>query len=79
MYDKLMQAITTVGFPIVVSGCLMYYIYKVECKTQEVLTKLNQSLVELKEVIESVKSKGSRRYSWWSCSSRKQRRFWPYG
>lgn len=55
MYDKLMQAITTVGFPIVVSGCLMYYIYKVECKTQEVLTKLTQSLNELKEVIESAK------------------------
>lgn len=55
MYDKLMQAITTVGFPIVVSGCLMYYIYKVECKTQEVLNKLNQSLVELKEVIENAK------------------------
>ena len=55
MYDKLMQAITTVGFPIVVSGCLMYYIYKVEGKAQEVLTKLNQSLVELKEVIENVK------------------------
>ena len=55
MFDKLMQAITTVGFPIVVSGCLMYYIYKAESKTQEVLTILNQSLVELKEVIESVK------------------------
>ena len=55
MYDKLMQAITTVGFPIVVSGFLMYYIYKVECKTQEVLNKLNQSLIELKEVIESAK------------------------
>ena len=55
MYDKLMQEITTVGFPIVVSGCLMYYIYKVEYKTQEVLTKLNQSLIELKEVIENVK------------------------
>ena len=40
---------------IVVSGCLMYYIYKVECKTQEVLNKLNQSLIELKEVIESAK------------------------
>ena len=55
MYDKLMQAITTVGFPIVVSGCLMYYIYKVECTTQEVLNKLNKSLTELKEVIESAK------------------------
>ena len=55
MYDKVMQAITTVGFPIVVSGCLMYYIYKVERETQEVLTKLNQSLIELKEVIENVK------------------------
>lgn len=55
MYDKIMQAISTVGFPIVVSGCLMYYIYKVENKTQEVLTKLNQSLIELKEVIENAK------------------------
>ena len=55
MYEKLIQAITTVGFPIVVSCCLMYYIYKVECKTQEVLNKLNQSLIELKEVIESAK------------------------
>ena len=55
MYEKLMQAITTVGFPIVVSGCLMYYIYKVECKTQEVLNKLNESLIELKEVIGNVK------------------------
>ena len=54
-YDNLMQAITTVGFPIVVSGCLMYYIYKVECKTQEVLNKLNQSLIELKEVIDNAK------------------------
>ena len=55
MYEKVMQAISTVGFPIVVSGCLMYYIYKVENKTQEVLTKLNQSLIELKEVIAGVK------------------------
>ena len=55
MYDKLIQAITTVGFPIVVSGCLMYYIYKVECKTQDLLNKLNNSLIELKEVIENVK------------------------
>ena len=55
MYDKIMQATTTVGFPIVVSGCLMYYIYKVECKTQDVLTKLTQSLTELKEAIENVK------------------------
>ena len=55
MYDKLMQAITTLCFPCVVSVLLMYYIYKVECKTQEVLTKLNQSLIELKEVIENVK------------------------
>lgn len=55
MYDKLMQAIATVGFPIVVSVCLMYYIYKVECKTQEVLTKLNNSLIELKEVIDNGK------------------------
>lgn len=55
MYEKIMQAISTVGFPIVVSGCLMYYICKVENKTQEVLRELSQSLCELKEVIENVK------------------------
>lgn len=55
MYEKIMQAISTVGFPIVVSGCLMYYICKVENKTQEVLTKLNQSIIELREAIENAK------------------------
>ena len=51
MYDKLMQAITTVGFPIVVSGCLMYYIYTVQLKTQECLSELTEAIVELKGVI----------------------------
>ena len=51
MYDKLMQAITTVGFPIVVSGCLMYYIYNVQVKTQDCLSELTEAIIELKGVI----------------------------
>ena len=51
MYDKIMTAISTIGFPCVMCGALMYYIYNVQVKTQECLTELKDAIMELKGVI----------------------------
>lgn len=52
---SLLQAVSTVGFPIVMCGCLMYYIYTTQTKTQEIITELTKAITELKAVIENVK------------------------
>lgn len=51
MYQQLMTAVTTVGFPCVMCGALMYYIYNVQTKTQECLSDLTEAITELKGVI----------------------------
>lgn len=51
MYDQIMTAISTIGFPCVMCGALMYYIYNVQVKTQECLSELTEAIVELKGVI----------------------------
>lgn len=52
---SLLQAVSTVGFPIVMCGCLMYYIYNTQSKTQEIITELTKAITELKAVIENAK------------------------
>ena len=52
---SLLQAVSTVGFPIVMCGCLMYYIYTAQTKPQEIITELTKAITELKAVIENVK------------------------
>lgn len=51
MYDQIMTAIQTIGFPATMCGALMYYIYSVQVKTQECLSELTEAIVELKGVI----------------------------
>ena len=51
MYDKIIEAVSTIGFPCVMCGALMYYIYSVQVKTQECLSELTEAIVELKGVI----------------------------
>ena len=51
MYEKILQAVSSVGFPCVMCGCLMYYIYQTQNKTQEILTELTTAIVDLKGVI----------------------------
>lgn len=53
--NSLLQAVSTVGFPIVMCGCLMYYIYTTQTKTQEIITELTKAITELKAVIENAK------------------------
>ena len=50
---SLLQAVSTVGFPIVMCGCLMYYIYTTQTKTQEIITELTKAITELKAGIEN--------------------------
>lgn len=49
--DQIMTAVSTIGFPSVMCGALMYYIYSVQVKTQECLSELTEAIVELKGVI----------------------------
>ena len=51
MYDQIMTAISTIGFPCVMCGALMYYIYNVQVKTQVCLSELTEAIIELKGVI----------------------------
>ena len=55
MYDRLITAISSVGFPIVMCGALAYYILKIEEKTQMAITNLTIAITELKEVINNEK------------------------
>lgn len=51
MYNQIMTAISTIGFPCVMCGALMYYIYNVQIKTQDCLSELTEAITELKGVI----------------------------
>ena len=55
MYDKLIDAIQTVGFPIIMCGAMGYYIMRVEEKTQNVIINLTTAITELKEAIKGEK------------------------
>ena len=54
-YDDVTNLIGSIGFPCSMCNALMYYIYKMETKTQELLSNLNTVIVELKGVIENDK------------------------
>lgn len=54
-YADAVNLIGSIGFPCFMCLYLMYYIYKIESKTQELLSDLNIVIVELKGVIENGK------------------------
>ena len=54
-YADVTNLIGNIGFPCFMCTALMYYIYKMETKTQELLSNLNTVIVELKGVIENDK------------------------
>ena len=54
-YADVTNLISSIGFPCFMCTALMYYIYKMETKTQELLSDLNTAIVELKGVIENDK------------------------
>ena len=54
-YTDVTNLIGSIGFPCFMCTALMYYIYKMETKTQELLSNLNTVIVELKGVIENDK------------------------
>ena len=51
-YADVTNLISSIGFPCFMCTALMYYIYKMETKTQELLSNLNTAIIELKGVIE---------------------------
>ena len=53
--NELVQAISTVGFPIVMCGCLMYYIISILENVRKTMTELTSAILELKGVIENDK------------------------
>ena len=53
--NELVQAISTVGFPIVMCGCLMYYINSTLENVRKTMTELNSAILELKGVLENDK------------------------
>lgn len=54
-YDIIMQAITTVGFPIVVCAALFWYIYKKDEQHQKEVEALRQTITENTNIIHEVK------------------------
>lgn len=54
-YDIIMQAITTVGFPIVVCAVLFWYIYKKDEQHQKEVEALRQTITENTNIIHEVK------------------------
>lgn len=44
----ILDAISTVGFPAVMCGALMWYINSTQTKTQEVIVELTSAITELK-------------------------------
>ena len=54
-YADVTNLIGSIGFPCFMCTALMYYIYKMETKTQELLSNLNTVIVESKGVIENDK------------------------
>lgn len=53
--NSLTNAISLVGFPVVMCGALFWYIYVSQTKTQEILMELTQVISELKGVIQNDK------------------------
>ena len=53
--NEVVQAISTVGFPIVMCGCLMYYINSTLENVRKTMTELNSAILELKGVLENDK------------------------
>ena len=51
--NEILQAISTVGFPIVMCGCLMYYIINILENVRKTMTELTSAILELKGVIEN--------------------------
>ena len=51
--NELVQAISSVGFPIVMCGCLMYYINSTLENVRKTMMELNSAILELKGVIEN--------------------------
>lgn len=51
--NDLTNAISLVGFPVVMCCALFWYIYVSQAKTQEVLMELTQVISELKGVIQN--------------------------
>ena len=50
--NEILQAVSTVGFPIVMCGCLMYYIYNTLENIRKTVTDLESVILELKSVLE---------------------------
>lgn len=54
-YDVIINAITTVGFPIVVCAALFWYIYKKDEQHQKEVEALRQTVSENTTIIHEVK------------------------
>ena len=50
--NELVQAVSTVGFPIVMCGCLMYYINNTLENVRKTMNDLESAILELKGVLE---------------------------
>ena len=53
--NEIVQAISTVGFPIVMCGCLMYYINSTLENVRKTMTELTSAILELKGVLDNDK------------------------
>lgn len=51
MMTEITTAISTVGFPIVMCGCLCYYIYKVQSALVEAINKNSEAIVEMADAL----------------------------
>ena len=54
-YTDVTNLIGSIGFPCFMCTALMYYIYKMETKTQELLSNLTTVIAELRGVIDNDK------------------------
>ena len=50
--NEILQAISSVGFPIVMCGCLMYYINNTLENVRKTMNDLESVILELKAVLE---------------------------
>ena len=51
--NDIVQAISTVGFPIVMCGCLMYYINSTLENVRKTMSDLTSAILELKGVLDN--------------------------
>lgn len=51
--NEVVQAISTVGFPIVMCGCLMYYINSTLENVRKTMSELTTAILELKGVLDN--------------------------